>query len=39
MDNNILRAVRVDNLVALDVDQKVEMLKEVCFEERDGDRS
>ena len=39
MVNNILWAVHVDYLVALDVTQQVEVPKEVCSEERDGNRS
>ena len=35
MDNNVLRAVLMDLLVALDINQQVEVLKEVCSEDRD----
>ena len=30
MDNDILWAVRMDNLKAFDVNQKVEVFKEIC---------
>ena len=38
-DNNIFWAVSIDYLAALDVNQQVEVFKEVCSKERDGNRS
>ena len=39
MDNNIFWAVRLDYLATLDVNQQVEVFKEICSEERDENRS
>ena len=39
MDNNIFWALSVDYLEALDVNQQVEVFKEVCSKEMDGNRS
>ena len=34
-DNDVFRAVSMDHFTALNINQKVEMLEEICSEERD----
>ena len=36
MDDYVFRAVGMNNFMAFDINKKVEILKEICSEERNG---